>query len=554
MIGHLDEEMPDESWQKAIRKRTIELTCGEAPFIVSRYDPETGQYLLIQDRYGVLDNKFKIAKTYINDEKNWVRWAYTALRTTYGYEFQGDSLFLARENVLFSFIEYMVEYWGHGPTVRQLAKAAEIISWNLFQADGLTKCPPYKAEIRPVARQLTLFEESETMQDEEGLIEEVMKVDEGVDCVFTDWKMVEDQASVYRFRDISSRKEEKMKKFDVCIGNPPFQDETIGDNDTYAPPIYHKFMEGAYEIADVVELIHPARFLFNAGSTEKTFNAKMLIDPHFKVLHYEPDSKRIFGGKVIKGGIAITYRDESKEYGAIRVYTPYPELGRIFKKVTSSRGFFPFSNIITTSYAYHFLPSLYENKPELKGIASKGHEYDLKSNVFEKMPGAFLEKKPSESDGIIRILGRTKAGRTYRYIERKYINEVENLDSYKVFIPRAFGTGEFGEKTPEVVYGNPGDGSTETFMSIGKFDNEQASNHAAKYIKTKFARTLLGVLKKTQDNTVGKWDFVPLQDFSNTSDIDWTQPIPGIDKQLYRKYGLTDEEIEFIESHVKEMK
>lgn len=91
-------------------------------------------------------------------------------------------------------------------------------------------------------------------------------------------------------------------KFDFVIGNPPYQDETIGDNKGYAPPVYHKFLENAYKIADAVEMIHPARFLFNAGSTPKQWNEQMLQDPHLKVLYFEQDSSKVFTNTDIKGG------------------------------------------------------------------------------------------------------------------------------------------------------------------------------------------------------------------------------------------------------------
>ena len=83
-------------------------------------------------------------------------------------------------------------------------------------------------------------------------------------------------------------------KFDFCIGNPPYQDETIGENKGFAPPVYDRFLDSAYEIADKVEMIHPARFLFNAGSTSKKWNEKMLNDPHLKVKYFEQDSSKLF--------------------------------------------------------------------------------------------------------------------------------------------------------------------------------------------------------------------------------------------------------------------
>lgn len=97
-------------------------------------------------------------------------------------------------------------------------------------------------------------------------------------------------------------------------------------------------------------------------------------------------------------------------------------------------------------------------------------------------------------------------------------------------------------------------GSTETFNSIGAFDTEKEAEACFKYVKSKFLRTMLGMLKITQHNPPEKWKYVPMQDFTSNSDIDWLQSVAEIDLQLYNKYGLSDEEISFIETHVKEMK
>ena len=128
-----------------------------------------------------------------------------------------------------------------------------------------------------------------------------------------------------------------------------------------------------------------------------------------------------------------------------------------------------------------------------------------------------------------------------------------------MFLSKADGaSGTIGNPVPARIVGTtaigyPQEGSTESFLSIGNFDTLLEAENLTQYLKTRFARTMLGVLKVTQDITPTKWKFVPLQDFTPSSDIDWTQPNPAIDQQLYRKYGLTDEEIAFIESHVKEM-
>ena len=102
-------------------------------------------------------------------------------------------------------------------------------------------------------------------------------------------------------------------KFDFIIGNPPYQEDVQNEGDR-ANPIYDKFIDEAYKLADVVELIHPARFLFGAGQTSKKWNEKMLSDPHIRVLFYESKSSNVFQNTDIKGGVAITLRNSNESY------------------------------------------------------------------------------------------------------------------------------------------------------------------------------------------------------------------------------------------------
>lgn len=342
-------------------------------------------------------------------------------------------------------------------------------------------------------------------------------------------------------------------KFDFIIGNPPYQEETLGDNKGYAPPIYHKFLENAYEIADVVEMIHPARFLFNAGSTPKEWNRKMLEDEHLKVLYYEQDSSKVFANTDIKGGVAITYHDKGKDYGAIEIFTAYMELNDILKKILNYSHFEKFSDIVVTRTAYRLTDKMHEDYPEAIKQLSEGHAYDMSTNIFERLPQIFYDEKPNDAFSYIQILGRENGERVYKYIREDYVNQVCNLSKYKVFLPKANGNGSLGEILAAPVIASPGIGATETFLSIGIFDTKKEAEFVLKYIKTKFARVLLGTLKTTQDITPDKWRNVPLQDFTESSDIDWTKSVKDIDRQLYAKYGLDKNEINFIESHVKEM-
>lgn len=121
-------------------------------------------------------------------------------------------------------------------------------------------------------------------------------------------------------------------KFDYVTGNPPFNTESVGanENDT---PLYHYFYDAAFQISDKVELITPGRFLFNAGGTPKEWNEKMLNDVHFSVLYYEGDASKVFAGKSINGGIAIGYRDTTKVFEPIGIFTAFPELNNILLKI-----------------------------------------------------------------------------------------------------------------------------------------------------------------------------------------------------------------------------
>ena len=342
-------------------------------------------------------------------------------------------------------------------------------------------------------------------------------------------------------------------KFDFVIGNPPYQDETLGDNKGFAPPVYHKFLEEAYKIANTVEMIHPARFLFNAGSTPKQWNEQMLQDPHLKVLYFEQDSSKVFSNTDIKGGVVITHHDNAKDYGAIGTFTAYDELNTILKKIKSKNDFSEFSTIVITRTAYRLTDKMHDEHPEALGQLSNGHAYDMSTNIFERLPQIFYDEKPQDGAEYIQILGRENNERVYKYVRRDYINTVSNLDKYKIFPPKANGVGALGEILSMPILSDPMIGATETFLSIGAFEQKAEAEAALKYIKTKFARVLLGVLKTTQDITPEKWKCVPLQDFTHSSDIDWTTSIAEIDKQLYKKYNLSDEEIDFIETNVKEM-
>ena len=533
------DEIGDISFESFIALRWLELACGEGPYIVTRYDSITGDIIPVDKRVGFLDRKLQRIAEQSNTEKEFIKWSKIAYESSYGYELQGDSLLLARENLLLSFCEYYDYKFGKLPTMKVIKQIATIISYNIFQMNGLTKQTPYSDDSKGNI-QLNLFDEVND-QGKKGDRFTLVK----------DW-----ENKVLVSVDSISKGDEKMK-FDIVIGNPPYQEEMEGTSDK---PIYNYMMDASEEIADKVCLITPARFLFNAGKTPKSWNRKKLNDPHFKVNYYEQDSSKVFPNTDIQGGVVITYSDNKRDYGTIGTFTPFLVLNTIMDKVSLVSGDESLSVLIYAPESYKLSQDIHVEYPDIENRLSKGHKFDVTTNIFEKLTEFFkaqLDSNENERD-YIKFIGRENNARCEKWIKRKYINGPDNLYEYKVILPKSNGSGAIGEvpSTPligEPLIGEPLIGHTQTFISIGCFKNYDEAEACIKYIKSKFARTMLGILKVTQDNKKESWRKVPLQDFTSNSDIDWSQSIEDIDQQLYKKYNLSQEEIDFIESKVRAM-
>ena len=428
-----------DGWRAYIASKRLEITCGEAPYLASRYDTMTGEIMPLEKRIGLLDRKLRVINERTRNlkdreraKKRWLELATLAVRSTYGFEWAGDNILLARENLLFTVADYYAAKFGNALDMEMLEHFAETISWNIWQMDGLkavvpNSCHDYKKERQAVTPNLFAAKDfsartlkrsvspCDVDEDErqkcQGCLKDNIDLHNGVYCKLKNWST----GKVLLFKDMldGEGSEDVMSKdfkFDVVIGNPPYQDRTIGENRTYQPPVYHLFLDEAYKLSDKVMLIHPARFLFNAGSTPKEWNQKMLHDKHFKIMFYEAESDKVFPNVSIKGGVAISYRNALKDFGEIEIFTPFIELNNILNKVRCKE-FKSLSEIIVTSYAYHFTEDIYVDFPEAKGKLSVGHEYDLKSNVFDKIPMVFANELPDKNKKYLRVLGRSNNAR-----------------------------------------------------------------------------------------------------------------------------------------------
>lgn len=518
------------AWVQYVQSRRLEVTCGEAPFLVSRYDAATGEMIPVARRIGILDRKLRVVSENAATEDEWHKYATHAVQSTYGYEYQGDNLLLARVNLLLTYAEHLQARWQRKPTKEELQPIANIISWNLWQMDGLRLSVP-GGKPQPEAEQLDLFSMFGAAEPQPPT----------VSCKVKNWRKGS-HGTAQNFETIQEGS--TSMKFDYVIGNPPYQEETDSDS-TRMPPVYNLFMDESYKVAHKVELITPARFLFNAGYTPKSWNEKILNDEHFKVLMYEVDSAKFFPNIDIKGGVAITYRDARQVFGAIGTFTKYPELNAILKKVKAETEIY-LDTIIASPLNYSLTELMKSGHPDLIDR--------LRTSAFTTLAPIFYEAKPMDGRKYIALTGLLNGKRAERFVRKDYIKDGSAmLDKYNLLLPKAIGSGAFGEQLSSEIIAEPGMGYTQTFIGIGKFDTRQEAIYASRYVKTKFARAMLGVLKITQDCPAPKWKYVPLQDFTAHSDIDWSKSVAEIDRQLYRKYDLTADEIEFIETHVKEM-
>lgn len=528
--GYVEAELETLNLEDYIQVRWLEITCGEAPYMVTRYDTVTGEEIPLSERVGFVDRKLQRISREVSDEATFYELVKKAYRASYGYEYQGDSLLLARENLLATFEDYYLAKIGNQPTLEQKKEIATIISYNVFQMDGLEKNSPYSAS-QGQSQQLSLFtDEMEVEQAEESKTQ------------IKDWK----KNKMIGFERLSS--EESEMKFDVVIGNPPYQEEAQGTS-TKDMPIYHKFISESYKISKKASLITPARFLSNAGGTPKTWNQQMLNNQHVKVSFFEQKSGNVFPGTDIKGGVAVTYYDTEQEFEPIEVFVPFIEMNSIRKKVIK-KNFESIDQFVTNRGSYRYSDLIYTDFPNLMKRVS---DRRVASNAFEKLPELFFDVKPEDGNEYIKIYGRFNNERVYKWFRKDYVTCPSNFEKYKIILPKANGSGAIGEVLSTPVIGYPVIGYTETFISVGEFNSLEEAEACLKYIKSKFLRTMLGVLKITQDNTKAVWHYIPLQDFTVNSDIDWTQSVADIDHQLYQKYDLSPEEIAFIETHVREM-
>ncbi|MEG1805998.1 MAG: restriction endonuclease subunit M [Clostridia bacterium] len=176
----------DKTWQDYVKSNRLEITCGEAPYLVSRYDTVSGDIIPINNRIGLLDRKLRIVNEN-TDENEWFEWSKASFKSIYGYDWQGDNVLLARENLFLTFVDYYKQRFYKEPSLTQLIEIAEIISWNIWQMDGLKFVVPNSC-IPAIEEQLSIFDSETRLEENVGRKTNNNKKSEGIYCKIKDWE------------------------------------------------------------------------------------------------------------------------------------------------------------------------------------------------------------------------------------------------------------------------------------------------------------------------------------------------------------------------------
>jgi hypothetical protein len=346
----------------------------------------------------------------------------------------------------------------------------------------------------------------------------------------------------------------KDMKFDAVVGNPPYQ-ESDGGAQASAKPIYNYFVESAKDInTRMINLIMPTRW-YAGGKGLDDFRQQMLNDKHIVEIHDFLNPNIIFPSTNIRGGVCFILwdNDYNNEKDLVKVVTYGDSFSdrKELKRKLKLDGEDIFIRNIESLEIIKIIKSQKEFTSFENHISSR-RPFDIDAFIVKD-----LDKYKQNKNGLKNPVLCYGKGKQTGFLEREEITKnIEWIDKYKVFTPRANNIGtELNDDNLNTFIGTPNTICTESYIVIGVNLNldEHSAKNLSQYLTTKFARFLHSLGKASQDATSKTYKFIPLQEFTAKSDIDWSKSISEIDQQLYKKYGLSEDKISFIESMIKPM-
>ena len=346
--------------------------------------------------------------------------------------------------------------------------------------------------------------------------------------------------------------EEEMIKFGAVVGNPPYQ-EGDGGAQKSARPIYQHFVTFSKNLSpEYMTFIIPSRW-YAGGKGLDEFRHQMLNDIHIQELDDFLHPEEVFPDTNNRGGVCYFLWNANYDNLASNVRIVSHEGENNISVANRSMKTRDLDIFVRSSQAIGILDKVVPNDDinTMVNHISPRKPFGLDGNFIKT---ANFYKTSEGLDNPVKCYGKAKA---VGYVERTLIEtHTEWIDNWKVFLPYANNIGtELNDDNQNTFVVGPQSICTETFLIAGAdlSLDEHSSQNLSNYLRTRFARFLLSLAKISQHGTSKTYRFVPVQDFTSTSDIDWNKSIPEIDAQLYTKYGLTQAEIDYIESKIKPM-
>lgn len=521
-------------WTRYVDSRRLEITCGEAPYLASRYDATTGEPLPVEKRIGVLDRKLRVVSENTANETDWFFWARRAFESTYGYEYQGDNLLLARENLLCAFADYHVAKFGKPAPLTQLKQIANIIAWNVWQMDGLKDCVPFGDSADFF--QFDLFGNNDFSATPP--------------CKIRDWR----GQKTIKFTDLKGT---KAMKFDFVIGNPPYQEETAvketNNGQKSRKSIFQYFQITADKISNKgCALIYPAvRWIHRSGKGMEEFGLNQINDIHLKKLIVYANAREAFTTTDIGDGVSIVVKNMNKKDDGFEYV--YNCDGKKFETHQNN----PQTKLMPLCPADAEINdkitnfTKVNNFPYLCDSILPRNLFGIESDFVEKNPNKVIRLSSENTLNFtnkIKLLTNDKAGKagraTWFITDKNTVLRQDLINEWQVVVSSANAGGQKRDNQMEIIDNHSAFGRSR--VALKSFKTEEEAKNFYKYAKSYIIRyaflmtdeNLTSLAKKVPDITDYK---------SNNGLIDFSK---DVDQQMCCLMNITPDEYQYIVNRV----